>query len=96
MACETAVVASATGGIVEVVEEGETGLLVPMTLREGTLEPEDPAGFVAGLARGINALVADPDRAAAMGRAGRRRAVEHFAWGAIAEQTAAVYRRLAA
>jgi starch synthase len=96
MACETAVVASATGGIVEVVEEGETGLLVPMTLREGTLEPEDPAGFVAGLARGINALVANPERAAAMGRAGRRRAVEHFAWGAIAEQTAAVYRRLVA
>ena len=96
MACETAVVASATGGIVEVVEDGVTGVLVPMTLREGALEPEDPEGFVRGLADGINALVRDPDRAAEMGRAGRERAVEHFAWPAIAEQTSATYRRLTA
>ena len=96
MACETAVVASATGGIVEVVEDGRTGLLVPMQLREGTLEPRDPEAFVRGLADGLNALVRDPDRAAAMGRAGRERAVAHFAWPAIAEQTSAVYRRLAA
>ncbi len=96
MACETAVVASATGGIVEVVEDGVTGVLVPMTLREGALEPEDPEGFVRGLADGINALVRRPDRAAEMGRAGRERAVEHFAWPAIAEQTSATYRRLTA
>jgi alpha-maltose-1-phosphate synthase len=94
MACETAVVASATGGIVEVVDDGVTGLLVPMELREGTLEPEDPAGFVRGLADGLNALVRDPDRAGAMGRAGRARAVGHFAWPAIAQQTSEVYRRL--
>jgi starch synthase len=95
MACETAVVASATGGIVEVVDGGVTGLLVPMELREGTLEPVDPPAFVAGLAEGVNALVRDPERAAAMGRAGRERAVEHFAWPAIAERTAAIYARLA-
>jgi starch synthase len=96
MACETAVVASATGGIVEVVQDGATGLLVPMELREGTLEPVDREGFVNGLAAGINELVAAPDRAAAMGRAGRERAVAKFAWPAIAEQTSAVYRGLAA
>ncbi len=95
MACETAVVASATGGIVEVVDDGVTGLLVPMELREGTLEPRDPAGFVRGLADGLNALVRDPGRAAAMGRAGRDRAVGHFAWPAIAQQTSEVYRRSA-
>jgi alpha-maltose-1-phosphate synthase len=95
MACETAVVASATGGIVEVVDDGVTGVLVPMQLRDGTLELEDPDGFVRGLADGINRLVRDPERAAEMGRAGRRRAVERFAWPAIAEQTSAVYRRLA-
>jgi alpha-maltose-1-phosphate synthase len=96
MACETAVVASATGGIVEVVDDGVTGLLVPLELRDGALEPADPDGFVRGLADGLNALVRDPARAAAMGRAGRERAVRHFAWPAIAEQTSAVYRRLAA
>jgi starch synthase len=96
MACETAVVASATGGIVEVVDDGATGVLVPMELREGTLEPRDPEGFVRGLVEGLNAMVRDPSRAAAMGRAGRERAVAHFAWPAIAEQTSAVYRRLAA
>jgi starch synthase len=94
MACETAVVASATGGIVEVVDDGVTGLLVPMELRPGTLEPEDPEGFVRGLADGLNALIADPSRAAEMGRAGRERAVREFAWPAIAQQTSAVYGRL--
>ena len=94
MACETAVVASAVGGIVEVVEDGVTGLLVPLDIPPGTLEPRDREGFVRGLAEGINALVRDPDRAAEMGRAGRARAVERFAWPAIAEQTSALYRSL--
>jgi starch synthase len=94
MACEAAVVATATGGIVEVVEAGVTGLLVPMAIDEGSLEPRDPQGFVRGMADGLNALVRDPERAAHMGRAGRERAVRHFAWPAIAEQTSAVYRRL--
>jgi starch synthase len=94
MACETAVVASAVGGIVEVVDDGVTGLLVPLEIASGSLEPDDRAGFVHGLAEGINALVRDPDRAAEMGRAGRERAVERFAWPAIAEQTSALYRSL--
>jgi len=97
MACEAAVVATATGGIVEVVVEDETGLLVPFEPRDdGLRTPVDPAGFAAGIAERVNALVADPERAAEMGRAGRRRVLEHFSWPAIAEQTAALYRSLAA
>jgi starch synthase len=97
MACEAAVVASAVGGIPEVVVDGETGLLVPFSSAgDGSPEPADPSGFVAGLAERLNALVEDPARAAEMGRAGRARAISAFAWGAIAEQTAGVYRRLAA
>jgi starch synthase len=97
MACEAAVVATATGGIVEVVVDGVTGLLVPIEpTDDGTGEPRDPAAFAAAIAERVNALVADPERAAAMGRAGRERAVREFAWPAIAEQTSAVYRRLAA
>jgi starch synthase len=96
MACEAAVVATATGGIVEVVVDGETGLLVPIDPRDdGTGEPRDPAAFAAAIAERVNALVADPDRAARMGRAGRERAVREFAWPAIAGQTSALYRRLA-
>jgi alpha-maltose-1-phosphate synthase len=83
MACGTAVVASRVGGIPEVVVEGETGLLVP---------PADPGA----LAEAVNELIADPERAAAMGEAGRRRAVERFSWRAIAEQTVELYRSVAA
>jgi alpha-maltose-1-phosphate synthase len=96
MACEAAVVATATGGIVEVVVDGETGLLVPFEPVEGSIEPRDPAGFAAGIAERVNALVADPVRADAMGRAGRERAVREFDWARIAEQTAAVYREASA
>jgi starch synthase len=95
MACEAAVVATATGGIVEVVVDGETGLLVPFESVEGSIEPRDPAGFAAGIAERVNALVADPARAAAMGRAGRERAVREFDWSAIARQTSGLYRSLA-
>ena len=94
MACEAAVVATATGGIVEVVQDGVTGLLVPFEPALGGIEPRDPAAFSAGFAERVNALVADPGRAAAMGRAGRQRAVESFAWPAIARETADVYRAL--
>ncbi|MGW5360385.1 glycogen synthase [Actinopolymorpha pittospori] len=87
MACETAVVASAVGGIPEVVRDGETGLLVPYA-------EDDPAGFERGLAEAVNALVADPARAAALGKAGRTRAVEHYGWDAIARRTVEVYRSL--
>jgi starch synthase len=95
MACEAAVVATDTGGIPEVVEEGVTGLLVPFATRDdGSGDPLDPRGFVEGIADRVNALVADPSRAAAMGEAGRARVIEHFAWPAVAERTAALYRRL--
>ena len=85
MACETAVVASAVGGIPEVVVDGVTGILVPY-------DAADPRALEIGVAEAINALAADPDRAARMGRAGRERAVSDFGWGAIAERTIAVYR----
>jgi alpha-maltose-1-phosphate synthase len=96
MACETAVVASATGGIVEVVEDGETGFLVPLDQSDdGSMEPCDPAAFAASFADRVNELVGDPARAQAMGKAGRRRAIDHFSWEVIGEQTAGLYRRLA-
>jgi starch synthase len=81
MACGTPVVGSRTGGIPEVVADGETGLLVP---------PGDDEQLAAAL----NALLADPDRARAMGQAGRKRAVAEFGWPAIAAQTAALYAEL--
>jgi starch synthase len=87
MACHAPVVASAVGGIPEVVADGETGLLVPYS-------PEDEAAFEAGLAEALNALVRDPERAAEMGKAGRDRAVDLFSWEAIAEQTVTVYLSL--
>jgi starch synthase len=93
MACETAVVATATGGIPEVVADGETGLLVPITqATDGTGTPLDPDRFVNDLAVAVNEVLADPGRASALGKAGRRRAVEHFSWSAIAERTIEVYR----
>ncbi|MCY1139680.1 glycogen synthase [Actinoplanes sp. Pm04-4] len=93
MACETAVVATATGGIPEVVADGETGLLVPIEqVQDGTGTPVDPDKFVADLAAGMTELLQDPARAREMGLAGRRRAVEKFSWARIAEETMAVYR----
>jgi starch synthase len=93
MACETAVVATATGGIPEVVNDGETGLLVPIEqVADGTGTPVDPDRFVADLAGALTKLLLDPKRAAEMGLAGRRRAVEKFSWSTIAEETMAVYR----
>ena len=84
MACSTAVVASDVGGIPEVVEDGRTGLLVHY-------DPDDPDGFEAGIAAAVNAVCADPARAAALGAAGRQRAVDVFGWDAIARQTLEVY-----
>ena len=93
MACETAVVATATGGIPEVVNDGETGLLVPIEqVPDGTGTPVDPDRFVADLTATITELVRDPARAREMGLAGRRRAVDSFSWSRIAEDTLRVYR----
>jgi starch synthase len=87
-------VATATGGIVEVVDDPTTGLLVPIDPGDATGAPRDPETFARAFADGLNELVRDPDRAAAMGRAGRARAVERFAWPAIARETVALYERL--
>jgi starch synthase len=89
MACGTAVVGSAVGGIPEVVVEGETGLLVDY-------DPADTRAFEADLAARTNELLADPARAAAMGEAGRRRAEQSFSWPAIARETVDVYERVLA
>jgi alpha-maltose-1-phosphate synthase len=95
MACEAPVVATATGGIPEVVADGETGLLVPFDpVADASRAPRDPARFAADIAERVNELLADPARAKQMGTAGRRRAVEHFDWRRIAEQTLEVYARL--
>jgi starch synthase len=76
-----------------VVADGETGLLVPIEqLSDGTGTPVDPDAFVAALAATMTELITDPQRAAAMGQAGRRRAVERFSWSRIAEDTLSVYR----
>jgi starch synthase len=94
MACEAAVVASRTGGIPEIVVEGETGYLVGFERGDDEFgSPRDPEAFERGLADGINRLLADPVRARAFGKAGRRRVIEKFSWPAIAERTLEVYRR---
>jgi starch synthase len=96
MACETAVVATATGGIPEVVVDGETGLLVPIEQAapgegDGTGTPLDPDQYVADFAAALVSVVSDPERAARMGRAGRERAMAAFSWSTIAERTRQIY-----
>ena len=98
MACEAAVVATATGGIPEVVEDGVTGLLVPYESVEqgpsGEVGPTDPAQFASDIAERVNVLIADPARAAAMGRAGRQRVIERFSWEAAARRTIEIYEAI--
>jgi starch synthase len=94
MACGAAVVASAVGGIPEIVVDGETGYLVPCDIRLDDPDPAAARRFASDLAQRINALIAEPDRAAAFGRAGRQRVVEHFSWESVAARTAGLYRRL--
>jgi starch synthase len=95
MACGAPVVASAVGGIPEIVVEGETGSLVRFE-GDGTAknEPRDPEAFARELARAIDQVARDPERARQQGEAGRRRVIEHFSWNAIAERTAALYESL--
>jgi glycogen synthase len=95
MACETPVVASAIGGIREVVVHGETGFLVPLAQHtEAPFEPVNTDEFARDLARSINLLLADPDRRRRMGADGRRRAETRFSWASIARETLALYRSL--
>jgi starch synthase len=94
MACETAVVASAVGGIPEVVVPGETGLLVDLELKPGTFDPVDPARFSRELAEGINAVALNPALCEKFERNGRRRVEDHFSWTAIARRTLDLYNSL--
>jgi starch synthase len=87
MACSTAVVASAVGGIPEVVVDSETGVLVPY-------DEADPAAFEAGLASAVATVLSDPAAAERMGAAGRERAVAQFGWDAVARQTRDVYEHV--
>ncbi|HUE95946.1 MAG TPA: glycogen synthase, partial [Longimicrobiaceae bacterium] len=95
MACGTPVVASAVGGIPEIVTEGETGHLVAFEAGDDPFgSPADPERFARELAERMGALLADPATAARMGAAARARVEAEFAWPAIAERTAALYRSL--
>ena len=91
MACGTPVVASAVGGIPEVVVPEQTGLLVDVGLAEGSFDPADPARFSASLAAAINRLARDPELRARFATAGRARVEAHFSWRAIADATLALY-----
>jgi glycogen synthase len=95
MACETAVVASAVGGIKEVVVDGETGFLVPLEqMKESPFEATNPEKFARDLAGRVNQLMRDPQLRERFGKAGRKRAEENFSWAAIAAKTKALYESL--
>jgi glycosyltransferase involved in cell wall biosynthesis len=95
MACETAVVASAVGGIKEVVVDGETGFLVRLEqMGESPFEAMDPDKFARDLAQRVNQLMRDRQLREQFGKAGRKRVEEHFSWAAIAEKTKALYASL--
>ena len=95
MACETAVVASAVGGIKEVVVDSETGFLVPLEqMKESPFEPTNPEKFSRDLAARINQLMKDRHLREKFGQAGRKRAEEKFSWSAIAADTRKLYASL--
>jgi starch synthase len=94
MACRAPVVASATGGIKEVVVEGETGFLVPFEQDPITSFPRDPVKFANDLADRIHQLLQDPEKCRRFGEAGRKRVEDIFSWTAIAHQTIGLYERL--
>jgi alpha-maltose-1-phosphate synthase len=97
MACGTPVVASAVGGIPEVVDHGDTGLLVPPeSISPSDVEPRHPEQFSRDLAAAVNVLLQDPDRREAMGRKARARVEEQFSWRSIARQTLDYYEHLVA
>ena len=95
MACETAVVASAVGGIKEVVVDGETGFLIPLDrLNESPFEATNPEKFARDLAARVNELMKNPQLRERFGKAGRKRAEENFSWSTIAAKTKALYETL--
>jgi alpha-maltose-1-phosphate synthase len=95
MACEAAVVATATGGIPEVVEDEVTGLLVPFDpVDDATHTPREPERFARDLADRVNRLLEDPAEARRFGIAGRERAIAEFSWSSVAERVEALYRTL--
>lgn len=95
MACKTAVVASAVGGIKEVVVHNETGLLVPVQQQQkAPFEPIDPEKFAKDLADGVNLIIEDDQLRHSMAKAGRKRVEEHFDWVSIAKQTEKLYKSL--
>jgi alpha-maltose-1-phosphate synthase len=95
MACETAVVASAVGGIKEVVVDGETGFLVPLEqINESPFEAKNPEKFARDLAERVNELMRDPQLRERFGKAGRKRVEQYFSWSAIAEKTKRLYETL--
>jgi starch synthase len=94
MACEAPVVASATGGILEVVVDGETGYLVHFDQDPVTKFPADPEKFSRDLAAKVTELMENPEKARQFGLAGRKRVEQKFAWAAIADQTIDLYRKL--
>jgi glycogen synthase len=95
MACETAVVASAVGGIKEVVVEGETGLLIKLEQQKSApFEPVNPDQFSRDLAEGINTVVNNKEMQYKMAKSGRKRVEEFFDWTAIAKQTETIYKSL--
>jgi starch synthase len=94
MACNAPVVASATGGIKEVVVDGETGYLIPFDQDSTTGFPTNPEKFAQDLGEKVSALLGDPEKCRRFGEAGRKRVEEHFSWTAIAKQTIDLYRKL--
>ena len=94
MACQAPVVATATGGIPEVVEAGRTGFLVPFEPTDPWGTPADAKAFAAAIAERVDGLLVDRDTAEAFGEAGRSRVMERFTWSAVADRTVSLYRRL--
>jgi alpha-maltose-1-phosphate synthase len=94
MACETAVVASATGGIKEVVVDGETGYLVPFEADPVTGFPVDPAQFAKDLGKKVTELLGDAEKCERFGKAGRKRVEDVFSWTSVAAQTVQLYEKL--